>query len=74
MQGQGGRGGMIHTFLQLAEDSAQAAGEGVCFLFSKMKSVTYYTKCEKGKKGGQVDWDSSASKHHIDVCSRVDVS
>jgi len=55
VQGQGGRGGMIHTFLQLAEDSAQAAGEGVCFLFSKMKSVTYYTKCEKGAKGGQVD-------------------
>jgi len=51
VQGQGGRGGRIRTFLQMQ----QAAGEGVCFLFSKLKSATYYTKCEKGAGGGKVD-------------------
>jgi len=56
VQGQGGRGGRIHTmFLQLAEASQQAAGEGVCFLFSKMMSTTYYTKCETPTTGAPVD-------------------
>jgi len=44
-QGGGPDGGRLH-FLQLSASTFAEDGEGVCFLFSKLKTLTYYTKCE----------------------------